>query len=220
MDRISSGKTRKGAIKMDPYEILGVSRNATDQEIKKAYRTLSRKYHPDANVGKPNEKEYAEKFKQIQQAYQDIMDERQNGGHRQNGYGGYDSRNHSAGSGNEYNMHMQAAVNFIRNGRFQEAIRVLEGIKNRDASWYYAAALAHAGNGANATAMQYARTAAQMEPNNYEYQKLVQQLESPGFSYQNMQRPYMSGGFDDSGCVRCCAANMIFNIVLNCCCNC
>ena len=65
---------------MDPYEVLGVSRNATDDEIKKAYRALSRKYHPDANVDKPNAAELAEKFKQIQQAYQTIMDERHHGG--------------------------------------------------------------------------------------------------------------------------------------------
>ena len=47
---------------MDPYKVLGVSYNASEDEIKKAYRSLSRKYHPDANVGKPNQKEYEEKF--------------------------------------------------------------------------------------------------------------------------------------------------------------
>ena len=63
----------------NPYSILGVSSDASDEEIKKAYRTLSRKYHPDANVNNPNAAQAEEKFKQIQQAYQQIMQEREGG---------------------------------------------------------------------------------------------------------------------------------------------
>ena len=63
----------------DPYEVLGVSRNASAEEIKKAYRTLSRKYHPDANINNPNKAQAEEKFKQVQQAYKQIMDEKEHG---------------------------------------------------------------------------------------------------------------------------------------------
>lgn len=205
---------------MDPYEILGIPRNATDQEIKKAYRALSRKYHPDANVDKPNAKAYEEKFKQIQQAYQTIMDERHNGGTQQTYDGGFHTRNRAAWSGDENSVHLQAAANFIRNRRFTEALRILDGIQNRNAAWYYTAAVAHSGNGNNATALQYARKASELEPNNYEYQRLVQQLESPGFSYQSMRQPYAGNGWDNSGCLRCCAANACLNVLLQCCCNC
>ena len=63
----------------DPYQVLGVSRSASDEEIKKAYRTLSRKYHPDANVNNPNKDQAAERVKQVQEAYEPIMKEKQQG---------------------------------------------------------------------------------------------------------------------------------------------
>ena len=70
---------------IDPYSILGVDRNASDDEIKKAYRKLSRKYHPDANINNPNKEQAEEKFKQVQQAYEQIMREKEQG----SGYGSY-----------------------------------------------------------------------------------------------------------------------------------
>ena len=65
---------------IDPYQVLGVSRSASDDEIKKAYRNLSRKYHPDANINNPNKDQAEEKFKQVQQAYDQLMMETQSGG--------------------------------------------------------------------------------------------------------------------------------------------
>ena len=78
----------------NPYEILGVPENASEEEIKKAYRSLSRKYHPDANINNPNKEKAEEKFKEIQQAYQQIMHERERGtsggsGSYSQEYGGY-----------------------------------------------------------------------------------------------------------------------------------
>ncbi len=85
----------------DPYAVLGISRNATDEEIKKAYRALSRKYHPDANINNPNKEQAEEKFKEIQQAYQQIMYVKEHGtssgygqsGYGQSSYGGQSSQN-------------------------------------------------------------------------------------------------------------------------------
>ena len=70
---------------IDPYSILGISREASDDEVKKAYRKLSRKYHPDANIDNPNKEQAEEKFKQVQQAYEQIMKEREQGVHAQTG---------------------------------------------------------------------------------------------------------------------------------------
>lgn len=80
---------------IDPYQVLGVSRSASDDEIKKAYRSLSRKYHPDANINNPNKDQAEEKFKQVQQAYDQIMKEKQSGAAGAGGYG-------SAGSSSSY----------------------------------------------------------------------------------------------------------------------
>ena len=74
----------------DPYSVLGINRGATEEEIKKAYKALSRKYHPDANVNNPNRDQAEEQFKEIQAAYQQIMKERTEGyGYNQSG--GYGS---------------------------------------------------------------------------------------------------------------------------------
>lgn len=113
----------------DPYKVLGVSRDASDEEIKKAYRTLSRKYHPDANIDNPHKDQAEQMFKIVQQAYEQIMDERERGsggswqGTASGGgdpwgfggsgsYGGYDSYggqgggtyggSYSSGSGRRY----------------------------------------------------------------------------------------------------------------------
>lgn len=72
----------------DPYKVLGISRDATDDEVKQAYRKLSRKYHPDANINNPNKDKAEEMFKLVGQAYNQIMDERKNG-YGSSGYGGY-----------------------------------------------------------------------------------------------------------------------------------
>lgn len=89
----------------DPYQILGVSRNASEEEIKKAYKALSRRYHPDANINNPNKAQAEEKFKEIQQAYQQIMKERTSGynyggsggSYRGGSYGGSSSGSYGSG---------------------------------------------------------------------------------------------------------------------------
>ena len=88
---------------MDPYAVLGVPRNATDEDIKKAYRKLSRRYHPDANVNNPDKEAAEEKFKDIQQAYQQIMHDREQGYDSYTDYsgtGGFDGYGPFGGYGN------------------------------------------------------------------------------------------------------------------------
>ena len=196
----------------DPYSVLGVSKDATDDEIKKAYRTLSRKYHPDANINNPNKDRAEEKFKEVQQAYQQIMDMREQGttGNFGDFYGG---QQRTAYGGGEEDTYKQAAVNYIRSGHYKEALNVLNSMKQKDARWYYLSAVANSGTGNNLTALEHAKVAVSMEPGNMEYRQLLQQLEGGGSWYDNRRQTYGSSGMGGSGtCGKICLAYMICNL--------
>lgn len=207
---------------MNPYDILGVSPSATDEEIKKAYRALSRKYHPDANIGKPGEKAAEEKFKQIQQAYTQIMKQREQGYQSYGGYGSYQSgdyggyqQNSRTAGGDSDTVEMQAAANFINARRFQEALNVLLGISNRNAQWYYLSAIANAGMGNNIKAQEMAQQAVAMEPGNPQYQMLLQQLQSGRQWYGNMAGSYGRPTIDMNNL---CCQILAMNMMCGCCC--
>lgn len=218
----------------DPYQILGVSRNASDDEIKKAYRNLSRKYHPDANINNPN-KDYAEaKFKEIQQAYQQIIREKESGNSSsysdagsgtEDPFGGFGSfwgspfgsgsyrQSGSSATDNEEDLHLRAAANYINSMHYQEALNVLGSMKERSDKWYYYSAIANSGLGNNVIALEHAKTAYQMNPDDMQYQVLLQRLQSGGSWYQTRQSPYqtypMAGG---NYCMKLCIANIICNL--------
>lgn len=90
----------------DPYQVLGISSNATDEEVKKAYRELSRKYHPDTYVNNPLSDLAEEKFKEVQEAYQQIMDMRsgKGSGYSQGGQGGQGYGGQNGGYGYQGNQ--------------------------------------------------------------------------------------------------------------------
>lgn len=199
---------------MNPYDVLGVSPDASDEEVKKAYRTLSKKYHPDANVNNVHQAEYTEKFKQVQNAYKTIMDNRKRGFQNQN-YGGSQTYGQSTYqyAGNEQ-MAYNDVAQFINARRYQDALNVLETIRNRQALWFYYSAVAMNGIGNNVTALEYAQTAAQMEPGNLQYLFLVQQLQMSQGQYRTTQQSYGT----PYNAANCCYSLLLMNLLIGCCC--
>lgn len=188
----------------DAYVTLGVSPNASDDEIKKAYRALCRKYHPDVN---PNNRRFAEeKFKEIGEAYRQIMDMRSN---KNSSYSSYS---------NTENMdaRLRAASVYIQRGYFREAINTLNTITERTAMWYYLSAVANARLGNNILAREYARTATSMEPDNAMYRNLNKALNGEGGFYEDYRRTGQTYGrsinLDTDYCIKCCAANLMINL--------
>ena len=217
---------------MDPYQVLGISQGASDEEIKKAYRSLSRKYHPDANVNNPNKAEAEEKFKQVQQAYDQIMKEKQQGsfGGYSNGYGygnagngssygdfggfgGFGGYYGNANAHREENSKLQAAANYIRNGYYREASNVLNDIpfSERNGRWYYYSAVTNQGLGNTATALEHIRRAVELEPSNVQYRQFQQNLEYGGTWYTSMGSGYESPYSGGEWCFRMILLNLFCN---------
>lgn len=175
----------------DPYQVLGVSPDASDEEIKRAYRKLAKQYHPDLN---PGDEVAAKKMEQINAAYDQIKNpekyQQQTGGYG-SGYGGYDpfggygsyqQRSYSDTDGAD--NYQKAAYNYIRFGRYQEALNALSNAAQRDARWYYLSALAHDGLGNQVTALEHIRRAVSMEPDNQEYLRVLDEIENGGAGYR------------------------------------
>ena len=182
----------------NPYDVLGVSPSASDDEIKKAYRDLTRKYHPDANVDNPLADLAEEKFKEVQEAYDTIMHERSSGSSGSYSYGGSSSGSSgsysyggSSSQGGAPDPRLQAAVNYINSRRFREALNTLDQIPERSAMWYYLSGCANAGLGNNVLARDHAAQAVNMEPNNLQYRQLLNQLDFSSRRYQSS--PYGAG---------------------------
>lgn len=185
----------------DPYKILGVSPDATDEEIKRAYRRLAKQYHPDRN---PGDAEAARKMQQINDAYERIKNPEKTAGPSGSGYGGsyggysgygYGSdpfggyRQSHRYSGSSYR---QAAAQYIRFRRYREAVNTLENDTNRDAQWYYLSALANDGLGNRVTALEHIRRAVSMEPDNPEYLRTLEMLENDGTAYRRQAQTYQT----------------------------
>lgn len=201
----------------DPYSILGVSKNADDDEIKAAYRELARKYHPDNYTDDNPLKELAEeKMQEINAAYEEIQKMRSAAGHG----GGYDNGSYYTGSTTGIYAEIRRKIN---NRKFADAERDLFGIPDsrRTAEWHYLLSIVLMSKNRVNDAMRELEIACNMDPSNVEYQKAKEMFNNTASGYgSTYYGGYGSAGprprSDADDACNCCA-----NLVcLDCLCEC
>ena len=203
----------------DPYSILGVSQDATDEEIKDAYRTLARKYHPDNYKDDNPLKDLAtERMQQINEAYDEILRIRS-----QKSNGGSDSYSSGGTYGSSSGIYYEIRVK-INAKRFAEAERMIAEIpiSDRNAEWHYLNSILLMKRGYVNDAMRELEMACNMDPSNFEYQRAKEMFNTNANGYGSTY--YGSAGGNaynrrrsssDEACD--CCANLI---CLDCLCEC
>ena len=188
----------------DPYQILNIPPTATDEEVKRAYRDLARKYHPDNYHDNPLADLAQEKMKEINEAYEQIQKQRKASSTASQSYGDYGSAYANGYSSSYSGGRLQQVRVAINRGDISLAERLLGAASEHDAEWNFLMGVVCSRRGWMDEAKRYLETAVQMDPGNGEYRSALSAL--TGDSYRPAGfHTFRTGGFDDN-CLRCCAA--------------
>ncbi len=193
----------------DPYEVLGVKPSATDDEIKQAYRTLARKYHPDNYANNPLADLAEDKMQEINEAYDAIQKMRRDGGS-----GGYRQSGYAGGYGGSGDSRYRDIRTMIAQGRLSDAEVVLDGVQShaRDAEWFFLKGSLLYKKGWLDDAYTHFATACRMNPQNMEYRQ----------AYNAVAMGRQHGSYRTTGggqeCTACDVCNSL--ICADCCCEC
>lgn len=163
---------------MNPYEVLGVSENASEEEIKRAYKKLVKKYHPDRYQNNPLADLAEEKLQEVNEAY-DMLMKNKNTSSYEYGYGGGSS---GGGSGRPDYMQVRRLIDA---NNLREAERILNGTRDRSAEWFFLAGMVSYKKGWYDDARNKLQTAADMEPGNMEYSQAYGRMINMGGQFQN-----------------------------------
>lgn len=172
----------------NPYEILGVREGASKEEIKKAYRELAKKYHPDQYGANPLKDLAEEKMREINEAYEYLM---------RNAFDGYSGSSYSSSTNytntNDYrntsnygNSNIYSSIRSdIQRGNYAAAETALNSISTRDAEWYYLMGMVHMRKGWYDSARNYVSTAYNMSPTNPEYRDAYNSMNRNNNNYRS-----------------------------------
>ena len=197
----------------DPYSVLGITPEATDEEVKQAYRALARKYHPDNYQDNPLADLAEEKMKEINEAYEAITKMRAGGGSYRPSSGGYSSQ--STGGYSSYNGYQQQRSNSdpvyarvrsaINAGDILQAESLLAQASRQDAEWYFLQGSIAYRKGWLDEALGHYQRAVTMDPTNVEYRRAYNMMQQGGQAYRS--QGYGTG----MDAMDCCTALMCMN---------
>ena len=193
----------------DPYSILGVSRTATDDEIKKAYRSLAKKYHPDNYAGSAMAETAEERMKEINEAYDAIQKDRSGAS------GGY--------TGSAYTYNTSGSTSFgevrrlIQQGRYSDAELIIDSTpaNDRGAEWNYLKGCLLVQRGLYYDAVKYIEIACYLDPVNPEYKEAKNRLRNRSASYGQEYTTMRTS--DDCDCCGLCTTLLCADSCCECC---
>lgn len=198
---------------MNPYEVLGVPENASEEEIKKAYKELVKKYHPDKYQDNPLADLAEEKLQEINEAYDMLMKNRGSASSGSYSYGNYGT---GTGNGGGYGTPDYMAVRrYIDAGNLTAAENILNSTKDRSAEWFFLSGMLSYRKGWYDDAINKLKTANDLDPNNMEYSQAYGRIINMGGAYQNQAYGRGYGNSNDM----CCQALQCY-ICADCCCDC
>lgn len=166
----------------NPYEVLGVKEGASKDEIRKAYKTLAKKYHPDQYGDNPLKELAEDKMRELNEAFDAV--------NNNNNSNNTNSNNYNSNSSNLYN---EIRIN-IQNGNLDAATQKLNNISTRDAEWHFLMGAVYMKKGWYDGAYNYMSTACNLDPNNFEYRNAFNSLNRQNNVYR--QSYYNRGGYN------------------------
>jgi molecular chaperone DnaJ len=193
----------------NPYEVLGVKEDATDAEIKKAYRDLVKKYHPDKYRDNPLSDLAGEKLSEINEAYDSIT-------------GKNSSRNtyheETSGGSNYGNIYEQVRSHIVSKN-YDQAEDILDRNNDGSAAWYYFKGLIFLGRGWHERGISYLQRAVAMDPGNFEFRQTLNRASAKSRNYGS--NPYYNTNVQGNGCMdnlcQMCACMSCADCMCNCC---